>query len=255
MLFAIADYIHYRRRSGRFSREPSASIMAGAFQGELSAQALALLRPGDVIFLQTLDWPMSWVIMYLTSSEVSHVAFYVGGGQIAHATLGGVQFASVTATYGESSRMLPCIWPMPDEKRTEVVELLHSKFRGVPYGWAAVRLKATRILMARDWPYFRWKFAFDFAVIIGVLDIPFLLAVGAPVLLWMLPAYLCLVTFNAALWRVRPLPFTEWTGKPIDVLRMLQAVGGHFVMDAYSLRQHSETAQSTPAPGSNDADA
>lgn len=246
MFFAFADYLHYLYRRGRFARHPDTSIMTGAFEGSLSPQVLAVLRPGDLIFVETLDWSPSWLIMYLTSSEISHVAIYVGNGEVVHATLDGVRTDPITSLQG-NARLLPCIWPMPDEKRLEVAEMLRISFEGVPYGWAAVRLKAWRILSGRDWPYFHWKFCADIAIFVFAADTPLFLLMGHPVLTFLLPLYLILVLFNALRWRVSPLQFSEWTGKPVDILRMLQANGGHFVVDAYSLRMHIESIKNAVA--------
>lgn len=130
MIFAIADYLHYVRKKGRFSRHPHTSFMAGAFERSLSPQAIAMLRPGDLIFVETMDRPAAWLIMYLTSSEVSHLAMYVGNGEIIHATLDGVRADPITSLYG-NVRLLPCIWPMPEEKRLDVAVSLRKSLNGL----------------------------------------------------------------------------------------------------------------------------
>src|SRR5947199_398489 len=117
MFFALRDYLHYRHQSGRFTRHYKKSLMGAAFQRTLPANARRLLRPGDVLFIQTLDSFLAWLVMYLTKSEISHVVFYVGNDQIAHATLSGVVFEPVEALYRSNTRILPCIWPMADDKR------------------------------------------------------------------------------------------------------------------------------------------
>jgi hypothetical protein len=238
MLFGAFDYLRYRKRTGRFSRDPEYSVMAGAFEGSLSPQAIKVMQPGDVIFVQTLDRFVSWLIMYLTSSEVSHVAVYIGNEMIAHAVPGGTRFESISALYGSNSRLLPGLWPTSKEQRKDASEALRS-FEGRPYGYLAVLVKAVRILTGRDWPYFRWKFAGDIAILLAAADLPFImLSSGSPHLLWLLLPYSALILFNAVLWCLWPLRLTEWTGKPIDLMRALQASGGALAADLYSLQRN-----------------
>lgn len=247
MLWALADYKHYKRKSGRFEHDCSKSIMGGAFEGELPETAVRILQPGDVLFVQTLGWPLSWSIMYLTSSEVSHVAFYIGNREISHATLSGVSTERIEALFDPNTRLLPCVWPMPDEKRLEVVQFLKEHCVGVPYGWLPVFVKAFRILAGRDWPYFRWKFFGDIALALIFLDLPLMFLTGHPIISWVIPAYLAVIGFNSVLWRFKPLKLSEWTGKPIDILRMLQSQGGTFVFDAYSIEQQRISRLGTKA--------
>lgn len=221
--------------------------MGGAFEGTLPETALQILQPGDVLFVQMLGWPLSWLIMYLTSSEVSHVAFYVGNREISHSTLSGVATEPIEALFDSSTRILPCVWPMPDEKRLQVSRLLAEHFTGVPYGWLSVLVKAFRILTARDWPYFRWAFFGDIAIALLLLDLPLLLIAGHPIISWGIPAYLALIVFNSGLWRFQPLKLSEWTGKPVDILRMLQSQGGTFVFDAYSIQRQRKLRQKSKA--------
>lgn len=239
MLFALIDYLNYRHKRGRYARDFRMSIMGGAFEGSLPETALQLLRPGDILLIQTLGWPISWLIMYLTKSEISHVAFYVGDKRISHATLGGVTIDPIETLFSPDTRILPCTWPMADEKRSEIVALLKDEFLGRPYGWSAVFLKGFRIVTGRDWPYFQWKVFADFSIALALLDLPCWLILHQPVLSWLIPGYLATVIFNALLWRIHPLRLTEWTGKPCDALHIIQKAGGSVMFDAYSMHQQS----------------
>lgn len=236
MIFALIDYIAYARRSGRYSRDFKKSIMGGAFQGEAPANALNLLRPGDVLLVQTLDSPIAWLIMYLTTSEISHVTSYLGNGQIIHSTSIGVSVDPIESLFGENTRVLPTQWDMADDKRAEMAESLKTNL-GRPYGWAAVLMKGLSILSARDWPYFRWRFAVDIVLLLLVIDLPALLFLHRPVITWLIPVYLLLIAAHWALWKVRPLKFSEWTGKPCDMLSIIQQSGGTLMFDAYQLWQ------------------
>jgi hypothetical protein len=238
MIFALRDYLAYVRRAGRYSRDVNKSVMGGAFQGETPAKAVSLLRPGDVLLVQTLDSPVSWLIMYLTTSEISHVASYLGDGQIIHSTAGGVSIDPVESLFDHNTRVLPTQWDLSDTERAGMVESLKSNL-GRPYGWAAVLTKGLMILSGRDWPYFRWHFAADIALLLLVLDLPALLLLHHPVLTWAIPAYFILIVANWMLWKIRPLKFSAWTGKPCDMLSIIQQSGGTFMFDAYQLSQQA----------------
>jgi hypothetical protein len=239
MLFGLADYRRYRNRTGRFGRDIRKSVMAGAFEGSLPDKAFELLGPGDVLLVQTLGSPISWLIMYLTSSEISHAAFYLGNREIAHATRSGVCVEPVESLLDPNSRILPGILPIPDEKRSQIVQATREYF-GLPYGWIPALLKGIRILSGRDWPYFRWRFFADICVLLFVLDLPFLIAFHRPVIAWIAPAYLTTVMLNALLWPWKPLKFDGWTGKPCDLLSIIEYAGGSLMFDAYSIQQQSK---------------
>lgn len=239
MIFALIDYLTYMRRSGRFSRNVKKSVMAGGFQGDVPVKAIELLRSGDVLLVQTLDSPISWLIMHLTTSEISHVAHYYGNGQIVHATTTGMCIDPVESLFNQSTRVLLTQWNISDEQRAQMTENLQALL-GTKYGWSAVLLKGFLILSARDWPYFRWRFFADIALALFLLDLPAILLLGYPVLSWLIPCYLTLIVFHGLLWKVKPLNFTEWTVKPCDMLSVILRSGGTLMFDAYYLTQQLE---------------
>ena len=123
--------------------------MGGAFEDAIPDAALELLHAGDVIVVQTLDKFASWVIMYLTQSEVSHVAMYLGGRRISHATPAtGVTIEVVDALFKPNSRLLPCIWKMPDETRAKIPDHVVESWEGRPYAMLLVLLKGLSIFSA-----------------------------------------------------------------------------------------------------------
>ena len=107
--------------------------MGGAFEGRLPENALRQLRPGDVLFVQTFNSFPAWVVMYLTKSEISHVASYLGDNRIAHSKpFSGVVIEPIEVLYRSDTRILPCVWPLPDEKRP-MVEPIYRDHLGAPY--------------------------------------------------------------------------------------------------------------------------
>jgi hypothetical protein len=234
MLFALYDYIHYRRRSGRFSRDIArSSLMGGAFEGTIPDIIFTELKPGDVFFVQTFSSRISWAIMYLTNSQVSHVAMYLGNRNITHATDAGVVIEPVESFFDSNTRILPCIWHILEDKRDEIEPLIRSKWEGWPYGYRVILIKGLRIIVGRDWPYFRWAFLLDIALILFVLDLPFLLYFRFPVISLLILVYLLIISFNRILWQFKPLKFDENTSYPCQFLNSLYWSGkGTFFFDA-----------------------
>ncbi len=230
MIFAIVDYCRYVRRTGRFSRNYR-NFMGGAFQGIVPTDKIDKMKPGDVVFVQTLNSGVSWLIMYLTSSEVSHVASYIGGGEIIHATTdAGVIVEPIESLFDGNTRILIAQSNMPDDERERFVSRQLS-LRGTPYGKLVVYYKAYQILSGRDWRHFRWRFAADVILSILVLDIPALATLHHPVVSWLIPMYLAMVVLHSLLWKVRPLKQSESTAKPNDMIAIVMSSGATLIYD------------------------
>lgn len=210
--------------------------MGGAFQSDAPPKATYLLRPADTLLVQTLDSATSWLVMYLTSSEISHVAAYYGNGQIIHSTSAGVSIDPIESLFNQNTRVLLTQWNYSDDERAAVVKRLED-LPDMRYAWDVVFFKGIRILSGRDWPYFRWRFAADIAIVTVALDLPALLLLHQPVLTWLIPCYLALIIFHWLFWKIKPLPFNDRTGKPCDMLRIIEGSGGAIIFDAYEVAQ------------------
>jgi hypothetical protein len=247
MFIALIDYLAYRRRSGRYSRERSQSAMAFGFDRELPPKAIAALRPGDAIFLQTFDSWLSWAVMYMTKSEISHAAIYLGNGLIFHATLSGVVQESIESLYGARSRLLPCTIEASDEQRAKLRVYIASQL-GRPYGWGIVFAKALRILFGRLWPLFRWTFVLDIAVLAITADLLFLLFtrrfIGVSIAI---PLYLFAIFCGWLSWRRHGYRQEDIT--PDMVLYILHQMGGSLVMDAYEMSELITKTRTESAEG------
>lgn len=221
--------------------------MGAAFQGELPLNALEKLQPGDVLFVQRFDSWMSWVVMYLTKSEISHVAFYVGNNAVSHATVSGVLTEPIESLYSENTRILPCIWPWPAKARAQILFTMQQNYSNTPYGWGVVAKKAMRIITGRDWRYFRWSFVIDFLLVLLALDIPVFLVAGHLFFSWLILAYLVVVGANWAISRYWPLPFNELTGKPHELLEILLQQDSTLIFDAYQLSKQRDNVDGEAA--------
>ncbi len=234
MIFALVDYMHYRTETGRFAKHAPTSPMGAAFARTLPQGIVDLLEPGDCIFTCRYGSMLLWAVMYFTSSEISHVAMYIGDGLIAHATLGGILKQEISTLFGDDARLLP-VHIGTDSDQQEALRRNVERILGRSFGWRSVRTKLLRILSGRDMAYFRWRFLFDAAIVIACCDFPFILTTGRPVLAWLLPAYVLLVLVNWVLWRTRPILVDEDYVKPIDLYMMLLASGAQPMVDGHAL--------------------
>ena len=234
MLFALFDYMHYRTETGRFARNAPASPMGAAFAGTLPPGVLDLLEPGDCIFTCRYGSMLIWAVMYFTSSEISHVAMYIGDGVIAHSTLGGVLKQEIGTLFGDDVRLLPVHLGAKSDQQEAIKKVIERSI-GRPFGWRFVRAKLLSILSGRDVAYFRWRFFIDVALVIICCDVPFALTTGWPILAWLLPVYASLVLANWVMWRRRPIPVDADYVKPIDLFLMLRASGALPMLDGHAV--------------------
>ncbi len=226
----VLDYLAYRRREGRYARFAGRSVMGGAFAGRLPPEAEGLLAPGDSIFTSQYGNVLAWAVMYVTSSEVSHVAIWLGDRKIAHATLGGLRVDPVDALYDADIRLLPVHVVQSEEERAVVVERAMSRV-GEPYGWSSVGRKGLAILSGRLRPRFRWHFVGDVAFVLVVCDAVMWPLWHRPVLTWLMLPYAAIVLVNLARWEWNPLPADERYLTPRDLLAALLIGGARKVLD------------------------
>ena len=253
MVYALADYCRYRRRAGRFARDLGNGVMGGAFEGSIPDAALQQLNAGDIILVGTLNKFTAWVIMYLTQSEVSHVAMYLGDRRICHAMPNvGVVIESVDVLFHPDARLLPCICKMPDEKRSKIAPHLAHSWVGRPYAILLVVLKGLNILSGRNWPVFRWKFALDVLLLFSAVGLAGLTYLRTPIAMWTIPAYAVMVLFNGARWRIHPPKRSTSFEVPIDALGLIVSSGGACLLDGIAvqsaLSRRREIDGKRPAP-------
>lgn len=228
-MFALFDYIRYARTPGRFGIRGGISIMRQAFRGHIPGSLLEKLRPGDLFFVQTLDSWLSWMIMYLTHSEFSHVAMYEGGRRVSHATLGGVVSSSVDAIVRPDTLVVPCGLRLNPEQQNRIGQLV-AQYKGAPYDWSLVIRKGLSILIGREPTYFRLTFFCDLGVLLAILDVPTLLITGRVIFLWLLLAYALVVATNALIAFMRPVRIDRRTVKPVEVFLLAWQMEADFYL-------------------------
>lgn len=226
-MIAIFDYHNYRKRSGRFARKGKKSVMQLAFPDKVPELALSYLEPGDLLFVSTYENWMSWLIMYLTSSEISHVAMYLGNRQIAHMATSGSIAEPIESIYGKNKMILPCHLPFDPNLRMELVNTAKTLANEtVPYSWKDVFYRGISILSGRDKFLFRAKFIVDFFTIGLVLDIiPFLL-LGYPVFIWLCIVFLLITLANLISPRKDMPSMSQNNVVPFHLFLWARSIGG-----------------------------
>jgi hypothetical protein len=214
--------------------------MGAAFEGYIPDVGLKLLKAGDIIIVQTLDRFASWVIMYVTQSDVSHVALYLGDRRICHSNPSvGVTSEPVEVLFRPNARLLPCVWKMPDATRAKIPDEVAESWEGRPYASLLVFLKGLSVLSAHNWPVFRWQLFVDVAAALFVIDLPFLLLLHHAVVSWLIPAYALVVGLNALRWKLMRPRMSELFFKPNDALHMIVASGGAVVADGVDVHRQT----------------
>lgn len=225
MIFALFDYISYVRRTGSYKKGSGTGPMRAAWNEPLPKRVVEMLRPGSIIFVQRFNNVGSWLVMYMSQSDVSHVAVYIGEGMIVHSVpRRGVVKESIENLYHHDVAILPSVLPsfkMDDKSRTQ---LWLNDMIGRPYGMRIVIVKGIRIISGRDWWRFRWKFAFDIVSLLFFADLVMWGLSKTVSFYWITIIYLLLIVFNAYKHRKAPIPFLDAThGVPSDAFEFVRA--------------------------------
>jgi len=220
MICAIRDYLNYRRNLGPYNlyKDP---VMRWGFPSSIPTEAVNALKPGDMIFVHTGNSLISWAIMYLTGSRISHVALYTGNRSIVHATTAGVIFEPIESLFSKNTVLLLChIRNISSEKRKEMIKLA-QKYVGAPFDWKAILIKFLRIVTGRDKPYYRSKYLVDLTLMLFLVDIIPLLLWNKVIFMWFIIPYILVVTINRLLWSRLQIPFDTYYAKPIEIYYLL----------------------------------
>jgi hypothetical protein len=171
VLFALIDYIRYRREVGVYS---TASLTAGgAFvaTAESFARASSRLRFGDALVVHTRDSAMSWAVMYCTGMPWSHVACVEGSDTIVHATVSGIVRQPLSVFF--DGRTILSIARPPREFSAENVAAMRAFLEssiGGGYAWGKAGRLWRAIVLGKH-PSYRFRVSADFVLLAAVLAI------------------------------------------------------------------------------------
>lgn len=197
--------------------------MCGAYERVLPDDVVQALETADLIGVGNFQSWMSWLIMYLTHSQISHIAVYVGDRKISHATLQGIKVEPIEALFGEHVRLLVCKVSVPEASRKHRIWKdidQNPRFAGRPYSLWRVVLKGMWIVSGRDVSYFRWAIFADISFCIIAVDGLAWIAIGRPVGAWtVIIGYLAMILVNWLRWPPRRSSwFTRNRQTPIGFL-------------------------------------
>jgi len=179
--------------------------MGRGFDGRIPHEILARLKPGDIICVQNFDWWVSWAIMYLTHSSISHVAFYLGHDTIGHMTLDGAVKDPIQTLWKSEARFLSFVWFMTDEQRAKIEPTMDAISDSVYYDIRVLIRKALRILSGRAWGAFRWTLFLDILFVAAILDLLLVRFLSIPFFTLLLIPYLVLLIVNRIRFSKEPL--------------------------------------------------
>jgi hypothetical protein len=217
--------------------------MAGAWEGKMPDHVFRLLNDGDLLAFQNFGSVASWMIMYGSSSFVSHIGTYGEGGKIIHMTPPHFVIEPIADTFHEDVRVLPIRMLPASKKHTNVERALRARV-GEPYGYTLVLRKAWNMVSGRYWPIFRWKFFFDVCLVVILLDLIILGLFGFWGVSWIAVAYLAVILFNRVRWHFDPVDLSEGEhGYPEMAFHVAAAHGGIIVGDAYAAKDNPAMRQ------------
>ncbi|MGK5675479.1 hypothetical protein ACSNOB_21870 [Micromonospora sp. URMC 106] len=164
MICAAWDYLCYSKGWKRYN--PAHLLASGRLCLASRSNFPESPPAAAIIFMHPLNSRLSWAVMYVTDSPLSHVATSVGGGDVIDASLEGVIKYPFDELLDEQSYMAIVIPPMTDVQQRTVVEHLHSRL-GAGYSWfmaARIGLRATVGLSGT----FNWRLYFDGALTLAL---------------------------------------------------------------------------------------
>ena len=107
MLFAIRDYLQFRRVGGRYTAFQSDRLQSFYYAQRIPEEVLTELVEYAIILQGSYDSFSSWLIMYLTDSFYSHAIVYRGGGIITHHMTRGTVTEPLSNLYGSGNIFMP----------------------------------------------------------------------------------------------------------------------------------------------------
>jgi hypothetical protein len=173
------------------------------------------------------------VVMYMTKSEVSHIATVLDMSTIVHALPGrGVVFDSIDVLLVAKNRLLVGKRSVAESDQRVFAERMLSAV-GARYDSSGVFAKGAAILIGRDFSCFRLSFVADVLITLVVLDLPSLLLLQQPVMLWLFPIYLAALVGGSLLGRLEPIVLET----PASLMYRLMRAGSPLVGDGFLASQ------------------
>ena len=116
---------------------------------------------GDLVFFSHRDSFISWIVRYLTRTDISHCGVYVGNGEVVHATLSGSRFDKLQYFFDWGYSIIPVSMQacLRDEKSSTSIN--KDDWVGIRYPLRYVVLRGIRFIVGVPWRKFRLTYLFD----------------------------------------------------------------------------------------------
>lgn len=189
MLF---DYIKYRFKLGRFSDDIRAWPICFSWEGDFQPVLLELLEPFDLIFFQNRNSFLSWLVLYITKTDISHCGTYIGDGKVLHATLSGTVKTDLKWFFDIGCRVMPVHMSAQSKQRKEIDI---SDLIGKPYDKWGTLAKGIKAIIGINWPKFRATYLWDVSCVLIVLDVLLFLSTGLLAFWLILACYYIIVLY------------------------------------------------------------
>lgn len=173
MVFALADYLRYRTRRGRY--DPALLESQGWVRAiPENFKGPNARPPGTSFVMHTQGSALSWLIMYVQQHPAGHAALFAHDGDIVDATTGGT-CKHPLADYldGESYILVePEHRHATAEKREEMLAWVYETQIERPYGWAQSAALGADRLFGSPHDQAHWQLWSDVMILFVVLSLP-----------------------------------------------------------------------------------
>jgi hypothetical protein len=221
MIFAALDYWAFRRKRRQYDVTRSGNQLSSLFEGSIPSEVATKLEQGDVVFTSNLRSGLSWIIRYLTGSQLTHVVIVTGPGTVMDTTLSGVAIRPLNELYAEQIRFAPMHSPLTESERvSEGLGFRALPYLGKPYAKLEVMKIAVGALLNYYPRFFRMAFVADMFIFLLTLDLINIELFKYPILIWLEIPYLIVVIYFFLTWRFFGRSVTE----PIIPDSLLQAL-------------------------------
>lgn len=161
MIFATIDFIQYLLKIGKYSQksiDESGGVIASDKLIDVNT-----LEIGDMVFFHPRISLFSWLIMYWTNGNWSHVGMISGNGKICHAISEGVVEEDINKYFDNKSYLSIIHRTLSNQEKEELLSFIQSTV-GSKYAWGKALWLGILILNNQVSGY-RFRLTIDFVLI------------------------------------------------------------------------------------------
>lgn len=196
-MFILIDYIMFRFSLGKYSarelrkRHPINLSWESAYEPALED----LLVEGDIVFFSHKHFSLSWIVRYLTKTDISHVGFYKGNGEILHSTLSGTRIDKLQHFFENDYCVIPVSMQALLSKNADLNLVNFNTFIGRKYPLKSTMLRAMLFFVGWPWRKFRVTYLFDVLLALTLLSLVISRERFLTLIIYLYGAYLVAILF------------------------------------------------------------